>query len=171
MADRVEFTFKNGKTKNMDKPLAMRLQNRKKGKITKVIAGHKNSKVMAEREETVLNAEIQLEDRETALLEKSNEVDKILETKEAVEKSSVEIEKEKTDLQDSEKEVKEAEVKLKEQESKLSEMETKLSETEKALAKKDELLKGRESKLVNGEKALTVAQNKLDKEALKLSDK
>ena len=64
MANRVEFTDKNGNVKNMDKPLAMRLQSRKFGKITKNIrVGNKNSaKILAKLEEELLNSEIKVEE-------------------------------------------------------------------------------------------------------------
>jgi hypothetical protein len=64
MANRVEFTDKNGKTKNMDRPLAMRLQARKQGKITKELrVGNKNSaKKIAELEDALLNSEIKNEE-------------------------------------------------------------------------------------------------------------
>jgi len=66
MASRVEFTDKNGNVKNMDRPLAMRLEARKMGKITKTIkVGNKNSaKHIAELEESLMNAEIRIEELE-----------------------------------------------------------------------------------------------------------
>jgi len=64
MANRVEFTDKNGNVKNMDKPLALRLQGRKLGKITKEIrVGNKNSaRQLAELEDALLNSEIKNEE-------------------------------------------------------------------------------------------------------------
>ena len=63
MAQRVEFTDKIGNVKNMERPLAMRLQARKLGKITKVLrSANKNAaKKMAEVEDLLLNTEIEVE--------------------------------------------------------------------------------------------------------------
>jgi hypothetical protein len=80
MADRVEFTDNGGSVKNMEKPLAMRLQHRKLGKITKVISGNSNTaKSVAQTEEALLNAEIKIEELENklkALKKPKNKVEK-----------------------------------------------------------------------------------------------
>lgn len=60
MAKRVEYTSKDGVVKNLETPLATRLQNRKLGKITKVLAANKNAKYVSKLENEIFEKDIEI---------------------------------------------------------------------------------------------------------------
>ena len=94
MAKRVKFKDENGKVKNMEKALAMRLEAREKGKIIGDIVTKEQElakrekalvakeKELAKREKAIEAKEKELAKREKALAVPSNKVDKQAKAKE-----------------------------------------------------------------------------------------
>ena len=80
MAKRVEFKDENGKVKNMEKPLAMRMEARKMGKIVGDIMSKEQE--LAKREKALAAKEKELAKREKSLAVPSNKVDKQAKAKE-----------------------------------------------------------------------------------------
>lgn len=74
MAIRVEFKFKNGDVKNLDKPLALRLQGRKQGKI--VSDSLTVEQQLAADQEVVKQKEAALDKREKALDAREKKIEK-----------------------------------------------------------------------------------------------